>query len=178
MLFGIGPLYMFILQHRIPLGLMRAGSLYWKSAMGTNLALLTVLGAVVWFGGWVALFAVVLPSVAVGAITGVWLFYVQHQFEDAFWDVKPEWQVHHAALHGSSYYVLPQPLAWLSGYIGIHHVHHLYARIPFYRLPEVLLDHPMLAEIQRLTIRESLSCVRLTLWDEDKRQMVGFSDAR
>ena len=90
----------------------------------------------------------------------MWLFYVQHQFEDACWDTDADWQVHAAALHGSSHYVLPSPLQWLSANIGIHHVHHLYSRIPFYRLPEVLHDHSELASGNRMTIRQSIGSAR------------------
>ena len=86
--------------------------------------------------------------------------------------------MHDAALEGSSHYILPQPLRWLSGNIGIHHVHHLYSRIPFYRLPEVIRDHRALAEAQRLTIRESLASVRLNLWDTVEGKLTSFKDAR
>jgi len=119
-----------------------------------------------------------LPTSVVGATIGVWLFYVQHQFEDTHWSRGKDWQLHDAALEGSSHYVLPQPLRWLSGNIGIHHVHHLYSRIPFYRLPEVIRDHRELAESQRLTIRESLATVRLHLWDEARGRLMSFSEAR
>ena len=85
----------------------------------------------------------------------MWLFYVQHQFETTHWDKAPEWQLHEAALHGSSHSDLPPVLRWLSANIGIHHVHHLYARIPFYRLPDVLRDHKELVDCSRLTLRES-----------------------
>ncbi|MDG4650660.1 fatty acid desaturase, partial [Roseibacterium sp. SDUM158017] len=89
-----------------------------------------------------------------------------------------DWQLHEAALHGSSHYVLPGPLRWLTANIGIHHVHHLQARVPFYRLPEILRDHPHLAEAQRLTLRQSLGCVRRHLWDEKTRRLVSFTAAR
>ena len=108
----------------------------------------------------------------------MWLFYVQHQFEDTRWEQDDNWQLHDAALHGSSHYVLPKVLQWFSANIGIHHVHHLYSRIPFYRLTEVLRDHKVLAESNKMTIRESLACARLHLWDENSRQLLSFSQAR
>ena len=117
-----------------------------------------------------------LPCAISAATIGVWLFYVQHQFEETHWSKGEDWQLHHAALEGSSHYVLPQPLRWLTGNIGIHHVHHLYSRIPFYRLPEVLRHHATLAEAQRLTIAESFATVRLHLWDEARGKLVSFSD--
>jgi len=106
------------------------------------------------------------------------LFYVQHQFEDAVWDDESDWHLHEAALHGSSHYDLPPVLRWMSANIGIHHVHHLYSRIPFYHLPKILKDHPDLANTRRITLWQSFSTVRLKLWDVQKRRMVSFRDAR
>ncbi len=177
-LFFIGPIYIFVVQNRIPVGLMRSGAQYWTSAMGTNLALAAILGALVWFGGWQIVTLVLLPTVIVAGSAGVWLFFVQHQFEETYWDGADDWQLHNAALKGSSNYVLPPVLRWFSGNIGIHHVHHLYSRIPFYRLPEVLRDHAALANAQRLTLLESFSCARLHLWDETGRKLLSFAEAR
>lgn len=176
-LFGIGPAYIFLIQNRIPFGLMKSGASFWISAMGTNLALAVGVTALVWAFGWAALFVIVLPTWIVGASIGVWLFYVQHQFEDTHWRRGEEWQLHDAALEGSSHYDLPAPLRWMSANIGIHHVHHLYSRIPFYRLPEVLRDHPILAENQRMTLRESFVNARLHLWDESQRKLLSFRNA-
>jgi acyl-lipid omega-6 desaturase (Delta-12 desaturase) len=119
-----------------------------------------------------------LPTTLLAATAGMWLFYVQHQFETTQWDEEPDWDLHDAAFHGSSHYVLPRPLQWLSANIGIHHVHHLYSRIPFYRLPEVLRDHAVLAQGNRMTIRESLANARLHLWDEKTRRLLSFAQAR
>lgn len=175
-LFILGPAYLFLLQNRLPIGLMRAGWGYWVSAMGTNAMIALVLAALLWAGGWEAVLLIYLPCAISAATIGVWLFYVQHQFEQTHWSKGEDWQLHHAALEGSSHYVLPQPLRWLTGNIGIHHVHHLYSRIPFYRLPEVLRHHATLAEAQRLTIAESFATVRLHLWDEARGKLVSFSD--
>ncbi|MFZ0100540.1 MAG: fatty acid desaturase [Gemmobacter sp.] len=177
-LFVLGPSYLFILQNRLPLGLMNAGWRYWTSAMGTNAMIGIALGLIVWFGGLMPVLLIFLPTSVIAATIGVWLFYVQHQFEETHWSRGDDWQLHDAALEGSSHYVLPQPLRWLSGNIGIHHVHHLYSRIPFYRLPEVIRDHRELAEAQRLTIRESLQTVRLHLWDEAQGKLMSFAEAR
>ncbi|MDO9525339.1 MAG: fatty acid desaturase [Gemmobacter sp.] len=177
-MFGIGPGYMFLLQNRLPVGFMRAGRKYWISAMGTNLSIAAMLGLIVYFGGWAPVLLIFLPSVIVASTIGIWLFYVQHQFEDTVWDNDSDWQLHDAALHGSTHYDLPGVMRWFSANIGIHHVHHLYSRIPFYRLTEVLRDHPTLADIQRLTLRESLGCVKLNLWDEAAKRMVSFAQAR
>ncbi|MFK7943708.1 MAG: fatty acid desaturase [Paracoccaceae bacterium] len=177
-LFGLGPAYIFLLLHRVPFGLMRAGWRYWLSVMLTNLAIATVVGAVFWFGGWQAVAFVYLPTVLMGASIGMWLFFVQHQFEDTSWDNEQDWQVQDAAFHGSSHYILPEPLRWFSANIGAHHIHHLASRIPYYRLPEVLRDHDALNQCHRLTLRESFKCVKLHLWDEENRRLVSFAEAR
>ena len=109
---------------------------------------------------------------------GVWLFYVQHQFEDTFWATQQNWTLHEAALRGSSHYDLPPVLQWMSANIGIHHVHHLCSRIPFYRLPSVIEDHPTLQNTSKLSIGESFKCVRLVLWDETERRLISFRQLR
>ena len=176
-MFGLGPSYLFFLQNRLPLGLM-ASAKYWVSAMCTNAALLACLALVLHFGGLMPILLIFLPTTLLAATAGVWLFYVQHQFEDAHWDSEEDWQLHDSALKGSSHYVLPSVLQWLSANIGIHHVHHLYSRIPFYRLPEVLRDHIELADGNRMTIRQSVGNVRLHLWDEKSKRLLSFSQAR
>jgi omega-6 fatty acid desaturase (delta-12 desaturase) len=176
-LFGLAPAYLFLVQNRLPLGLTRSGWRYWVSAMGTNLMLVLILGGIAYAGGPAPLLLVFLPTAIVAASIGVWLFYVQHQFEETSWQTDPEWQLHDAALHGSSHYVLPRVLRWLTANIGVHHVHHLQSRVPFYRLPEILRDHPRLDEAQRLTLGESLKTAGLHLWDDRKRRLVSFSEA-
>ena len=178
-LFALAPAYLYFLQNRLPVGLMREGKTYWISAMGTNFAIAVVAGLMMWIVGFWAFITVYLPTVYIAAAIGMWLFYVQHQFEETHWDEGDDWQVHDAALHGSSHYVLPSWLAWLTANIGIHHVHHLYARIPFYRLKQVLRDHPALnADVHRLTLMESFRCVKLQLWDEASRKLVSYREAR
>ena len=177
-LFVLGPSYLFILQNRLPFGLMNQGWRYWTSAMGTNAILAFVIGLMLWLGGLMPVILIFLPTSIIAATIGVWLFYVQHQFETTHWTKNDNWQVHESALEGSSHYVLPAPLRWLTANIGIHHVHHLYSRIPFYRLTEVLRDHAGLAEAQKLTILESLKSVRLHLWDEASGRLVSFREAR
>ncbi|MFZ7093118.1 fatty acid desaturase [Primorskyibacter sp. 2E233] len=176
-LFGLGPSYLFFVQNRVPLGLM-GNTRYWVSAMLTNAVIVAGLVALVYFGGWAPVFLIYLPSTLLAATAGVWLFYVQHQFETTHWEAEENWQLHDAALKGSSHYVLPAVLQWLSGNIGIHHVHHLYSRIPFYRLTEVLRDHADLAQSNRMTVRESLVNARLHLWDEDSKRLLSFRQAR
>lgn len=176
-LFGLGPGYLFFLQNRFPLGLTGQAK-YWVSSMGTNAVIFLALAIMFYFGGAMPILLIFLPSSFLAATAGVWLFYVQHQFEETHWEENADWDLHDAALHGSSHYVLPTPLQWLSANIGIHHVHHLYSRIPFYRLPEVLRDHADLASINRMTIKESLQSARLHLWDEQRKILVSFRHAR
>ncbi len=176
-LFGLGPGYLFFIQNRLPLGLMTKAK-YWVSAMCTNAAILVGLTLILYFGGLMPILLIFLPSTLVAATAGVWLFYVQHQFETTHWEAEEDWQLHDAALKGSSHYVLPSVLQWLSANIGIHHVHHLYSRIPFYRLPEVLRDHAVLANGNRMTIRESIRNARLHLWDEETKRLLSFSQAQ
>ncbi|MEP7030880.1 MAG: fatty acid desaturase, partial [Pseudolabrys sp.] len=118
------------------------------------------------------------PIMLLAATMGVWLFYVQHQFEDTRWAHNATWDLHDVALHGSSYYVLPGVLGWFTANIGIHHVHHLCSRIPYYRLPRVLREHPELGHIGRLTLWQSIKCVRLVLWDESAKKLISFREMR
>jgi len=175
-MFVIGPAYLFILQYRLPVGMMRGGWQPWTSTMGTNLAIALTASALVWFIGIKAFLLVHLPITLLAASAGVWLFYVQHQFERTTWERDSEWNLHQAALHGSSHYDLPAFLCWFTANIGVHHVHHLCSRIPYYRLPRVLREHPELRAINRLTLLESFRGVRLVLWDETQRCLVAFHD--
>lgn len=177
-LFGFGPAYQFLLRHRLPIGMMTKGWRPWLSAMGTNAGIAAVAGALIWAMGLKLFLLVHLPITLVAASLGVWFFYVQHQFEHTHWDRGEDWSFHAAALHGSSHYDLPPILRWFSANIGVHHVHHLASRIPFYRLPEVLREVPVLARCGRMTIGQSLGAVGLVLWDEDKRRLVSFAEAR
>ena len=177
-MFGVGPAYIFMIDQRLPLGFMKDGWKPWLSAMGTNAAIVAVAGFMIWLVGWKAFLAVQIPVTLVGATVGVWLFYVQHQFEDTFWEEDNKWKLQDAALYGSSHYVLPQPLRWFSANIGIHHVHHLASRVPFYRLPKVMKENPELANIRRMTLWQSFSVIRLKLWDEHQKRLVSFREAK
>ena len=177
-LFGVGPAYLFLLRHRLPIGMMRNGWRPWVSTLGTNAAIALVAGGLIWAIGFKLLLLVHIPITLVAASIGVWFFYVQHQFENTHWDRDEDWTFHEAALHGSSHYQLPWGLRWFSANINIHHVHHLASRVPFYRLPEVLRAFPVLAMTSRVTVRESFGAVALVLWDEQKRKLVSFKEAR
>jgi acyl-lipid omega-6 desaturase (Delta-12 desaturase) len=175
-MFGAIPTYLFVLHYRLPIGLMRAGSAPWVSTMGTNAAIAGVVCGLVWLMGLVPFLLVEGPVVVLGASIAVWFFYVQHQFEDTLWAHDGNWSFHEAALHGSSHYELPRAVAWFTGNIGVHHVHHLSSRIPFYRLPQVLRDYPQLASVGRLTFLQSLRCATLAIWDERQQRLVSFRE--
>jgi omega-6 fatty acid desaturase (delta-12 desaturase) len=178
-MFGLGPAYLFFVQHRLPpKGLMRGGLKPWLRTMITNVAIALVILAMMCFVGVGPFLLVHLPITLLAASIGVWLFYVQHQFEETFWAEAPVWSLHEAALHGSSHYELPYILRWFTANIGVHHVHHLCSRIPFYRLSRVLRDHPELKAVGRITLMQSLGCVRLALWDERRHRLISFYDFR
>ena len=177
-MFGLGPAYLFFLQHRLPVGLMRAGWQPWLSAMATNLSIVLVAAVTIWAIGFGPFLLVQVPVMLISASLGVWLFYVQHQFEATSWAGNKTWNLHEAALHGSSHYDLPVVLRWFTANIGVHHVHHLCSRIPFYRLPLALRRHPEMAKIGRLTLVQSILCVRLVLWDEAGRRLISFRELR
>ncbi len=174
-MFGVGPAYVFFLRNRLPAELTRSGWRDWLSAMGTNAAIAVTAAGMMYFVGVVPFLLVHLPIVLLASSIGVWLFYVQHQFEETIWEADPSWSFHDAALYGSSHYDLPLVLRWFTANIGVHHVHHLYSRIPYYRLGRVLRDHPELANVHRLTLLESFAHVKLTLWDEKLKRLVSFN---
>ena len=176
-MFGLAPSWLFMLQNRLPVGFMR-GWQPWISTMATNLAIVLFVGLLIWAIGLGPFLLVHLPIAFLAATIGVWLFYVQHQFEETAWAEGQDWNLHEMALHGSSHYDLPGILRWFTANIGVHHVHHLCSRIPFYRLPQVLRDHPELRSVGRLTIRQSLGCIRLVLWDEVQKRLISFREMR
>lgn len=177
-LFGLGPVYLFVLRHRFPLGPTLANWRAWVSPMATNLSIAAVAVALMWLVGWKTFLLTQVPITLIAGSIGIWLFFIQHQFDDTVWAGGEAWNVHEAALYGSSYYVLPHVLRWFTANIGMHHVHHLYARIPYYRLPQVLREQIRLAEVSRVSLLESLRCARLALWDDCQNRLVTFRQAR
>ena len=173
-MFGVGPAFVFLLVNRLPFGAMRR-KMPWISTLATNAAVALLYGLLIWGVGLKAFLLIQTPIIIIGASIGVWMFYVQHQFDETHWSRTGEWSREDAALHGSSYYDLPAPLMWVTGNIGVHHVHHLSSRIPFYQLPRILKAHPELKTVGRLTLWQSFKTVRLALWCETRKKMVSFS---
>jgi omega-6 fatty acid desaturase (delta-12 desaturase) len=174
----LGPLYQFVLKQRLPFDMPRGWRREWSSVLWTNVALAGVLVAMWATIGLGTFVAVHLPIVAISGAAGIWLFYVQHQFEDTYWENHPQWDFHRAGLEGSSYFDLPPLLHWFTGNIGYHHVHHLSSRIPSYRLRACMEGVPELQHVTRLTLLGSLRCARLKLWDPEQRRLIGFRELR
>lgn len=172
-MFGLGPAYMFILQHRLPVGMMKDRGA-WLSALGVNAALALLVLVEVLTAGLTAVLVVHLTMVLIAATIGVWLFFVQHQFEEGYWARTKGWTAQDAALRGSSHLDLPPVMRWFTANIGLHHVHHLGSKVPFYRLPAVLREHPELHASKRIKLLESFRCAGFALWDEVGGRMVPF----
>lgn len=175
-LFVIAPVFVFGVKQRFSSS--NAGKLERRSVWWTNLAILAmVIGMAQIFG---ALPYLLIQSlmVAIAGAAGLWLFYVQHQFEDVYWERGEHWSYTSAALQGSSYYKLPRVLQWLSGNIGFHHVHHLSARIPNYRLQQCHESHPLFQQVKPITLRASLKSLKFRFWDEESQRLVGYAFVR
>jgi len=177
-LFGIGPVYLFLIEHRLPTIAPRTWTRERRSILINNVGLAATVVAMLALVGPKALLAVHVPILIVSCTAGVWLFYIQHQFDETYWERDGRWQYETAALAGCSYYRLPRVLQWATGNIGIHHVHHLHAGIPNYFLQKVMERFPELQHAPTLTLWNSVKCVPLALWDEQKRKLVSFREAR
>jgi len=177
LMFGIGPAFVFLLQNRLPAGFFR-GWRNWASTIGTDVSIAAVVVLMSYWIGFGAFVRVHLPIMLLSATIGGWLFYVQHQFENTYWRKPEQWNLRDAALHGSSHYDLPVVLRWFTANIGMHHVHHLCSRIPFYRLPRAMREQAELRRAERrVTLWQSFRCARLTLWDEERGRLVTFREA-
>jgi omega-6 fatty acid desaturase (delta-12 desaturase) len=148
------------------------------SVVGTDLALVTIVGVLCWLIGWKDFLLVWAPAAMLAGSVGIWLFYVQHQFEDAYWQSSSEWSYADAALQGSSYLRLPKVLQFFTGNIGLHHVHHLNARIPNYNLQRAHDENPIFHDVPTISLWGGMRAVRLKLWDEQARKLVTFAQAR
>jgi len=175
-MFGVGPIVALLVGPRlVPRS---ARPRLRRSVIGTNVALAVLVGALCWLMGWRDYLLVQAPTVLLAGSAGIWLFYVQHQFEDAYWESADGWSYADAALRGSSYLKLPKVLQFFSGNIGLHHVHHLSARIPNYNLQRAHDENPIFHQVPTLSMWDGLRAVRFKLWDEDSGRLVSFAEAR
>ncbi len=174
----VGPIWQFFLKHRLPLDVPRSWKREQLGVQLTNLGLAGVVVAMSWILGWKAFLMVQLPISLIAGSFGVYLFYVQHQYEDTYWRYREAWNYYRAGLEGSSHLTMPKVLQWCTANIGLHHIHHIASRIPNYNLQRAFDNHPELREVTRLSLWKGLHTLRLTLWDEDTRQLVGFRELR
>ena len=175
-MFGLGPIVAMVVGPRIVARDARPRMR--RSVLGTDLALALLVGALCWSIGWWQFLLVQGSAALLAGSTGIWLFYVQHQFEDAYWESADSWNYADAALRGSSYLRLPRVLQFFTGNIGFHHVHHLNARIPNYNLQRAHDENPIFLQVPTLSLLDGLRAVRLKLWDEGSGRLVTFPQAR
>jgi omega-6 fatty acid desaturase (delta-12 desaturase) len=175
-MFGIGPVFAMMVGPRIVAK--NARPRMRRSVLGTDVALAAIVGALCWAIGWRDFLLVWAPASMLAGSVGIWLFYVQHQFEDVYWQRADDWSYCDAALRGSSYLKLPKLLQFFTGNIGLHHVHHLNARIPNYNLQRAHDENPFFHDVPTLSLWDGLSAVRLKLLDERRGRMVTFTQAR
>lgn len=175
-LFGIAPILLFLIQHRIPKSYMS-----FKQRMYVYLSNAAIVGTIIllmWWIGWREYILIQLPIIYFASIAGVWLFYVQHQFDRVVWKRSQEWNYQSVALEGSSFLKLPSILQWFSGNIGYHHIHHLSPRIPNYKLQKCHEENEIFSSIKPLTFKEIMRAFKLRLWDEEHNKLISFDELK
>jgi len=175
-MFGLGPVYLFLVSNRFN----RKGARKKEriNTYVTNVSVIVLYTLLCLAIGWQAFLMIQLPIMFVSGLLGIWLFYVQHQFEDSYFEEEENWDYVKAAIDGSSYYKLPKLLQWVTGNIGFHHVHHLSPKVPNYHLEKAHDSTPPLQQATTITIRSSLKALRFRLWDESRKTFVGFQEAK
>jgi omega-6 fatty acid desaturase (delta-12 desaturase) len=177
-LLGVGPAFQFVVKHRFPFDIPWSWKREWASVLWTNAGIAASLAVLAAAFGWRAVVLVHLPVVLFAGAVGVFLFYVQHQFEETYWEQGADWDFYRAGVQGSSFFDFPSVLHWLTANIGYHHIHHLSSAIPNYRLAQCFREVAGLERVTRLSLADGLRCLRLKLWDEESRVLVGFDALR
>ncbi|MBM7630929.1 fatty acid desaturase [Geomicrobium sediminis] len=175
-LFGLGPLYLFLVDNRINKQGAKRKEKY--NTYLTNVCIVFVYGVMISLIGWQAFLLVQLPIMYLSGVAGIWLFYVQHQFEDSYYENDDEWDFVKAAVDGSSYYKLPKVIQWMTGNIGYHHVHHLSPKVPNYHLEKTHDNIPPLQTATTITLKKSLESIRFRLYDEKNQTFVTFKEMK
>lgn len=171
-MFAIGPAYLFVIRYRF--NRLGAGRSERQNTWITNLGIGTIAGLLSWAIGWKAFLLVHTPVFLIAGAAGVWLFYVQHQFEGTYFEKGKDWDYVKAALQGSSFYKLPKVLQWFTGNIGYHHIHHLSPRVPNYHLERAHAENTMFQEVPAVTFLSSFQSLRFRIWDEYRQKLVGY----
>jgi len=174
-MFGLGPIFMFFLRYRLPKNL-SAKSREYRSILGTNIGIIGVAAAVGFLIGFKEFALIQLPITLISSSIGIWLFYVQHQFEGVYWRRNDNWDYLTTALEGSSFYKLPKILQWFTGNIGFHHIHHLSPRIPNYFLEKCHKENALFQQTKAVTFLSSFKSLSFRLWDEERHQLIGFRE--
>ncbi len=174
---GLGPMWLMGIKHRFHTR-DTAGKREIIGVHLTNAAILLLFALTSLLIGPVKVIGLYLPAMFIAGAAGIWLFYVQHQFEDTYWAKPPEWDYATAAVAGSSFFRLPRVLDWFTGSIGYHHIHHLSPKIPFYHLRRCHNENPAFGVAPKLTLRDSLRTFRLKLWDEEQERLIGFRELK
>ncbi|MFT4414011.1 fatty acid desaturase [Fredinandcohnia humi] len=175
-MFVLGPIYVFLIENRF--NRKRARTKERLNTYLTNIGIVLLAVLVSWAVGWQAFLLVQGTIFMVSGMAGVWLFYVQHTFEDSYFEADENWEYVRAAVEGSSFYKLPKPLQWLTGNIGYHHVHHLSPRVPNYMLEEVHNQTAPLQNVPTITLKTSLKSLKFRLWDENNKNFVGYKEIK
>jgi len=175
-MFVLGPFYNMLIENRFNRKDAKLPERF--NTYLANMGIVTVSGLLCWAIGWQAFLLIQVPIFFLSGAAGIWLFYVQHQFEDSYFEKEEEWDFVKAAVDGSSYYKLPKVLQWLTGNIGFHHVHHLSPKVPNYYLQKAHDNTPALQSVTTITIFSSLQAIRFRLWDEANKKFVSFQEIK
>jgi omega-6 fatty acid desaturase (delta-12 desaturase) len=175
LMFGLGPTLVFLIQNRFN----RKGAKLKErlNTYFTNISLVFILGILCWVIGWQSFLLIEIPIFLISGAAGVWLFFIQHTFEDSYFEREAEWCYVKAAMEGSSFYKLPSVLRWMTGNIGFHHIHHLSSRIPNYNLQKVHEQNPIFQQTKTITLMKSLESIKMCIWDEGNKKFITFKEA-